>query len=286
MTKKDFREKLDHCVTMEDYTALASDPDVIGFLEQDAKHNNPLKDNNIFLMGKTDKQKKRNRAKIVTFNLPQGITCPEKTAICKAHCYEISAENMLKGEGQDSLILYSRKKNLIRSMSEQFVPDMVSRILRTKPGDKPYIVRIHSSGDFYSAEYLRKWMEISARIQHEVKSNKKHVGKKFRFVGYTKSAYILRDVIADQEKLNDLYTSIFGVGKKSYTFSDFKLHVIGSIMDDTPPDKIAIFSDLKLPCYFVEENPDAGQTDCLKKPCATCLRCYPMKKDVHTILRT
>ena len=81
MDKIDLKVKLEKCTRLCDYQKLALDEDVISFLKKDAIKNKILKPDNNFLMGRKGEQDE-NKAKIVIFNLPQGITsvlCPFNT---------------------------------------------------------------------------------------------------------------------------------------------------------------------------------------------------------------
>jgi hypothetical protein len=57
-----------------------------------------------------------------------------------------------------------RQKSLLLSQSEEFVPTMLSeldklRIFHRDSGGQ-FAVRIHASGDFYSPQYINKWLTI------------------------------------------------------------------------------------------------------------------------------
>ena len=86
------------------------------------------------------------------FNLPSGRTCPGRTAKCLKHCYAKKAER------QYPAVLPFRMRNWDTSKTDRFF-DLISgelsrsRVITT--------VRIHESGDFYSEEYFRKWVDIA-----------------------------------------------------------------------------------------------------------------------------
>jgi hypothetical protein len=88
------------------------------------------------------------------FNLPARKTCPGATSYCGKICYAMKAERCYKSARD------SREKNYQASLGLDFVTNMIAELtkFRTK-GDK---VRIHESGDFYSQEYLDKWIAIAA----------------------------------------------------------------------------------------------------------------------------
>ncbi len=88
--------------------------------------------------------------RIHTFSLEAGVTCGGKTKLCTKHCYAA------KGFFCMPSVLEGYRRNLKASERADFVAVMVTEI-REKGCT---VVRIHVSGDFYSAEYVGKWMEI------------------------------------------------------------------------------------------------------------------------------
>jgi len=89
------------------------------------------------------------------FNLPPKQTCtPTKWCLTgydgKPRCYALRNNfllpNVIKGAGE----------RFYESARRTFVAKMVREIK-----DKYKYVRIHSSGDFYSEEYIEKWIEIA-----------------------------------------------------------------------------------------------------------------------------
>jgi hypothetical protein len=87
--------------------------------------------------------------KVKTWNLPSGETCPGKTAWCIANCYA----------GKGNFTFPSTKKahtrNLALSRKGSFVEDMA------KECQGEHLLRIHSSGDFYSVDYIEKWIQVA-----------------------------------------------------------------------------------------------------------------------------
>ncbi len=91
---------------------------------------------------------------IPTWSLPSHRTCPSKTKLCSKHCYAVKAERQYKQ------VLPCRKQNYRDSLRGDFVDMLASIIGRGKSG----YFRIHESGDFYSQEYLDKWIAIANRL--------------------------------------------------------------------------------------------------------------------------
>lgn len=115
---------------------------------------------------------------IMGFSISRGVTCPGQSDWCRQFCYARTDRHTVTTE--------SRAKNLIASRNEHFVDDMVygiRELLRTgiplrvptnedrklgREATGPMtgmlrmekIFRIHTSGDFYSEDYVRKWLEI------------------------------------------------------------------------------------------------------------------------------
>lgn len=89
-----------------------------------------------------------------SFSMPAGVTCPGKTELCAKFCYATL------GHFRQHNVRSAYRRNEEASRSSTFVRDMVTEI-KTK---KIKIVRIHSSGDFYNAAYIRKWVKIAKRF--------------------------------------------------------------------------------------------------------------------------
>lgn len=88
-------------------------------------------------------------SKILTWNLPPGWTCPN-AGECIGYCYAQKATKRWKH------VRVSRYHNFELSKKDTFV-SMVNDYLKRYKGK---IVRIHGSGDFYSIEYVEKWLQI------------------------------------------------------------------------------------------------------------------------------
>lgn len=86
---------------------------------------------------------------IWTFSLPAVTTCPGSSPTCRAECYAT------KGR----FLFAKRRYNaaLASSAEPGFAARMIAEIRRGFIG----CVRIHVSGDFYSADYVRAWVEVA-----------------------------------------------------------------------------------------------------------------------------
>lgn len=103
---------------------------------------------------------------IWSFNLIPIIHCPMAGA-CKAYCYATVGQQAFRSG------VLRRARAFLATLQTDFVDRMVAEINRAvKKGLKA--VRVHDSGDFYSAEYMQSWLEIARRLPH------------VRFYAYTK----------------------------------------------------------------------------------------------------
>jgi hypothetical protein len=89
--------------------------------------------------------------KMPNFSIPAGDTCPGKSDFCKG-CYA------QKGFFQMPRLKSSYAQNLEVTQEDSFVDAMIAHIQQATR--KVKVFRIHVSGDFYSATYTRKWVQI------------------------------------------------------------------------------------------------------------------------------
>lgn len=87
---------------------------------------------------------------VLIFNLPPIETCMP-SEWCRKNCYG------LKNRHRWPSVIKSQQKRLEISKRPDFVRLAVAELEKTK---RRY-VRLHSTGDFYSAEYVEKWIEIA-----------------------------------------------------------------------------------------------------------------------------
>jgi hypothetical protein len=111
-----------------------------------------------------------NNKRVLNFSLPAYKTESGKTVCpfakdCIKYCYA------QKGNYRYPSVKKGLNKRYELSKTKNFVPMMNATITL----ERPTHVRIHDSGDFYSVEYLNKWLEIA-------KQNKDVI-----FYAYTKS---------------------------------------------------------------------------------------------------
>ena len=130
------------------------------------------------LLTQNSKLKKTSKAlcvRVFNFGIPAyksasgKLTCPFADE-CVKFCYA------RKGAYIWSNVKPAFEKRYELSKTDQFVGAMYNEIVKKKP----YYVRVHDSGDYYSKAYLKKWIDI-ALLFPEVK-----------FYSYTNSVLMLK----------------------------------------------------------------------------------------------
>jgi hypothetical protein len=92
--------------------------------------------------------------KALIWNLPEGITCPGATELCKKVCYAkdstVRFPNVVPG---------SRAHNLAIAKRSDFPEFLTQKLNRARLPR----MRIHESGDFFNQKYLDTWTEAIAQ---------------------------------------------------------------------------------------------------------------------------
>lgn len=178
-----------------------------------------------------------NNAKLVETELTRFLiwsitsvkTCPLATAMCIKACYATKAERIYPS------VATRREMNHEASKAETFVADMIDLIeyeLSINP--KNINFRIHESGDFYSAEYLYRWVDIASHF----KGN-----KRITFMAYTKSLPFV---------------------KRAYDFygrDEVNIKFMASVWEDTSKAMIKLGDDLGLNVFTALTKDQFGQKD-------------------------
>ncbi len=86
------------------------------------------------------------------FNVPIEETC-KPTPWCKENCYGKKGYHIRNRK----TIAIGAERRLKLSKSDEFIEFITKEVLRRK---FPWI-RLHAIGDFYTKEYIQKWMEIA-----------------------------------------------------------------------------------------------------------------------------
>ena len=127
---------------------------------------------------KLKKSSKLNNASIYAFDLPAyktmtgKITCPF-AKVCIKYCYA------QKGAYTWSPAKNKHNQNYLNTKKDNFIDVIQDEINRKR---RITHVRVHSSGDYYSPEYLNKWMTIA-------RSNPNTI-----HYSYTKSVKMVKDL--------------------------------------------------------------------------------------------
>ena len=183
------------------------------------------------------------RMKIPTFSLPEIRCCEGATELCKEFCYAKKTSYRFRASRM------TKAKNYIDSQCKFFTDDMITLLKRRKSK----YVRIHEAGDFYSQEYLDKWIKICKEIPD----------KKFL-----------------------VYTQMYGL---DWSNKPNNMILYWSVWPDTDKSKIpkglkAYVKDSgngKIPDYEIPKNIKEckkGKDNTLT--CDKCLYCYEGKGDV------
>jgi len=88
---------------------------------------------------------------IAGFSLPAISTCPGRTALCEGICYATSGFFRFRN------VRTSLQRSLKAAGDDGFATIISSEISRRR---SIKAVRIHPAGDFYSVEYINKWIKI------------------------------------------------------------------------------------------------------------------------------
>ena len=90
---------------------------------------------------------------VLIFNLPPLKTCSGATEFCIGKCYAMKGQHGLPS------VIKSNETRYQMSLKKDFVEKACQELAKSR-NDKYTHVRIHSSGDFYSTEYINKWIKI------------------------------------------------------------------------------------------------------------------------------
>jgi hypothetical protein len=118
---------------------------------------------------------------VLVFNLPVFDTCPGQSATCRTVCYADRGHCRWPR---------NRQRN-VRNLAASQQPDFVERVVGQLSQRDARLARLHSSGDFYAPEYVRRWVEIAARLPGVT------------FWGYTRS-WRLPPLLSELERLAEL----------------------------------------------------------------------------------
>lgn len=202
--------------------------------------------------------------KYAQFNTRAVVDCPFATSGCRIACYATH------GCHQFPSIKAARERSYQDTTRLDFVPRMIHTI-ESALESKRYkgstmILRLHESGDFYSLEYLKKWVNIFHHFsEHD----------NIIFCFYTKSFQFFKQLEKEERML--LKTLVKkGIVAMSVSVDDTSS--IKAIMDAT-----SLQATLGANAYIATTNPEAWKynAECRCKNCAECGNCiHATKKNV------
>ena len=198
---------------------------------------------------------------IYTFSLPAVATCPGASPACRCECYAL--------RGRFHFLRRAYRRYLAASAEEGFVARMVGEIRRRWAG----CVRIHVSGDFYSAEYVRKWAAVARACPAT------------RFFAYTRSwrRADIAEALAELSRCRNVrlwYSCDHDTGIPARVPRRVRLAWMQTSADDLPPRADLVFRvhrlrgtvakrvSLALVCP-VENGATGHRTDCGR--CRVCI---------------
>jgi len=179
-----------------------------------------------------------------TFNLPALATCtPSKW--CARHCYARRGNFLYSG------IRASHARRLGETQDLATWIDRMSAEVYLAGANGFPAVRVHSSGDLYSPDYFRAWLEVASNVPN------------VPIFGFTKAWR------ADWE----------GVLVEALDVPSFHLRLSA---DPSTIDPRLL--GLGLPCAYVDGAPGSGVPNCLKQTsgikCRDCRECWESSGDV------
>lgn len=158
------------------------------------------------------KKSSQNGITVVNWTIPAfqsktGLkTCPN-AGLCAVGCYA------RQGTYQFGNVKSAHESKLELTQNDTFVGMMIAEIERwlKKRSTKSLKVRIHDAGDFYSQDYLDRWLKV---MRHFDTNNR------VSFYAYTKQVKMFQDI---KLILPQNFTVIFSFGGKQDSLIDTKL---------------------------------------------------------------
>lgn len=154
---------------------------------------------------------------VLVFNIPPGGkaiggTC-RPTAWCNKNCYAMKGLHLFPSVKKANQWRYQL------SLQDDFVDLAIAELNRTTKA----FVRIHSSGDFYSEEYVNKWMKICGECKDK------------RFLAYTKSRHLIEPL----KKLAQLPNVVIYESLDSSRPKAITPHLLRAYIEDSLSEKAA-----------------------------------------------
>ena len=112
---------------------------------------------------------------ILNFNLPPVKSCMNSSD-CSKNCYAVKSYRMYKSTKNYQDIMQFFALNDIETLEDKIINEIEDNL---KKNWFSKVIRIHSSGDFITQNYLNMWVKIASKF------------KDVKFYGYTKVDHIL-----------------------------------------------------------------------------------------------
>ena len=109
-------------------------------------------------------------------NVRAVIDCPFRSKGCESVCYATKGNHVFRSVKESRSRSYNETKR--NDFSEAMVYTIKTEKLTARYKNAVMIVRIHESGDFYSLQYLKKWVKVWKAFEND---------NSIVFVFYTKS---------------------------------------------------------------------------------------------------
>ena len=200
-----------------------------------------------------------NAFKYAQVNTRAIIDCPFRSAGCEIVCYATKGNHVFPD------VKASRERSYNETRRTDFADAMIYTI-ETEKDSKRYsnatmLIRIHESGDFYSVQYLKKWVKIWAHFDGNNTIN---------FIFYTKS-FVFFTMLSEQEK------DVIRKGQQ-----DGRIAISASLDDTTTQEQIEAYLCMKKDfpltnTYYCTENVKTVTYDNLCD-CANCAKCGTCNK--------
>jgi len=150
---------------------------------------------------------KKSGSKVYNFGIPAQDTCIGAT-ICKKYCYAS------KGAYTWPVVKAAYERRLAATKRDDFPEVIMDEIIMSQASH----IRIHDAGDFYSREYLAKWLTVADALPH------------VKFYCYTKSIPLF-----EGQSLPENFTAIYSLGGRWDRLIDTSKHTHAKIFDGTIP---------------------------------------------------
>jgi hypothetical protein len=197
---------------------------------------------------------------IHVWSLPALDTCPGSTEVCRSLCYAL----------RHRFRFASVKRRLDWNLRQSRRGDFVERMLAEIRSGGVLVLRLHVAGDFYDAEYTRKWLAIVKR------------SPRVRFFGYTRSWRVASIVPALGElpacgSMRLWYSTDAESGLPASVPSTGRVAYLQNLTDPPPASADLVFRPPRLrtlpasPLVCEHETPAGKQSGVT---CGSCTRCF------------